>query len=222
MSDLISREEALNVLLNKIRDVTGTSREKSRDGLCVAYYLISKEIPSAEAEQVTDKLKNPCDSLLTEDKDGSKERKSKLEPSGDLISRADAMGAVQDHFNADGFKGYDDGQKMMDRIKALPSAVADGEDLIIKGAKGIQDGLYNIKDGKLFMYKANGGTVRSYPIVPSADRPSGEWIFDTQIPIGNGRTSAGYRCSVCGADYFQKDGMKYCPSCGARMKGGAE
>lgn len=40
----------------------------------------------------------------------------------DLISRADAMGAVQDHFNADGFKGYDDGQKMMDRIKVLPSA----------------------------------------------------------------------------------------------------
>ena len=43
----------------------------------------------------------------------------------DLISRADAMGAVQDHFNADGFKGYDDGQKMMDRIKALPSVSAE-------------------------------------------------------------------------------------------------
>jgi hypothetical protein len=42
----------------------------------------------------------------------------------DTISRADAMGAVQDHFNADGFKGYDDGQKMMDRINALPSADA--------------------------------------------------------------------------------------------------
>ena len=45
-----------------------------------------------------------------------------IELDGDLISRTDAMGAVQDHFNADGFKGYDDGQKMMDRIKALPSA----------------------------------------------------------------------------------------------------
>ena len=87
----------------------------------------------------------------------------------DYISRADAMGAVQDHFNDNGFWGYDDGQKMMDRIKALPSADAESDDLIIKGAKGIQDGLYNIKDGKLFMYKANGGTVRTYPIVPSAD-----------------------------------------------------
>ena len=39
-----------------------------------------------------------------------------------LISKDDAMGAGQDHFNDDGFKGYDDGQKMMDRIKSLPSA----------------------------------------------------------------------------------------------------
>lgn len=53
----------------------------------------------------------------------------------DLISRADAMGAVQDHFNADGFKGYDDGQKMMDRIKALPSAEAEVSDY----AKWLED-----------------------------------------------------------------------------------
>lgn len=45
----------------------------------------------------------------------------------DLISRKDAMGAVQDHFSADGFKGYYDGQKMMDRITALPSADMRGE-----------------------------------------------------------------------------------------------
>jgi len=44
-------------------------------------------------------------------------------------------------------------------------------DLIVKGAGEIKDGLYNIKDGKLFKYKANGGTVRTYPIV-SADRPT--------------------------------------------------
>ena len=43
----------------------------------------------------------------------------------DLISRADARGAVQDHFNAYGFKGYYDGQQMMDRINALPPAEAE-------------------------------------------------------------------------------------------------
>ena len=41
-------------------------------------------------------------------------------------------------------------------------------DLIIKDAQGIKDGLYNIQNGKLFKYKAKGGTVRTYPIV-SAD-----------------------------------------------------
>ena len=45
-------------------------------------------------EQVTSKLKKPCDSLLTEDSDGSKVKKSKLEPS-DLISRADAIKLIQ-------------------------------------------------------------------------------------------------------------------------------
>ena len=34
---------------------------------------------SADAEQVTSKLKKPCDSLLTEESNGSKEQKSKLE-----------------------------------------------------------------------------------------------------------------------------------------------
>lgn len=47
----------------------------------------------------------------------------------------------------------------------IESAEPQSDDLIIKGAKGIKDGLYNIKDGKLFQYKAKGGTVRTYPIV---------------------------------------------------------
>ena len=42
----------------------------------------------------------------------------------DLISRADAMGAVQEHSDAGGFKGYDDGKKMMSRIMVVPSAEA--------------------------------------------------------------------------------------------------
>lgn len=29
-------------------------------------------------------------------------------------------------------------------------------------ADGLQDGLYNIKNGKIFKYKAKGGTVRTY------------------------------------------------------------
>lgn len=44
------------------------------------------------SKQVTSKLNNPCDSLLTDDSDGCKEHKSKLD--SDLISREDAMEAV--------------------------------------------------------------------------------------------------------------------------------
>ena len=53
-----------------------------------------------------------------------------------------------------------------------------------------------------------------------ADRPQGEWIFDSEILCSDiGVYSAGYRCSVCGKDYFKVEGMRFCPSCGARMKG---
>ena len=52
-----------------------------------------------------------------------------------------------------------------------------------------------------------------------SDRPTGEWVFDTQIPIGKGAYSAGYRCSICGKDYFHVDGMNFCPNCGADMRG---
>lgn len=98
----------------------------------------------------------------------------KTEPS-DLISRANAINAF-----------WEDSDirtaEVRATLKALPSADAESDDIIIKGAKGIQDGLYNIKDGKLFMYKANGGTVRTYPIVPSADRPTEDYSDLPDIP----------------------------------------
>ena len=60
-------------------------------------------------------------------------------------------------------------------IEAL-SAEVDNDNLIIKGAKGIQDGLYNIKDGKLYKYYAKGGIVQAYEIVqsPEAEQVAGK------------------------------------------------
>ena len=55
-------------------------------------------------------------------------------------------------------------------------------DLIVKGAGEIKDGLYNIKDGKLFKYKANGGTVRTYPIIEAG------WIpCSKRLPLSEGK-----------------------------------
>ena len=105
----------------------------------------------------------------------------------DLISRADAIEAVCDgcvwYKTASCEEGKEEWEcSEVNKIRHLPSADAESDDLIIKGAKGIQDGLYNIKDGKLFKYKANGGTVRTYPIVPSADRPTEDYSDLPDIP----------------------------------------
>lgn len=86
MSDYISRADAIEAVCE-----WGTNEERKGNltatmvsvKQCVADILFA--LPSAE--QVTGKLKKPCDSLLTDDKDGSKEQKSKL----NLISRAEAM-----------------------------------------------------------------------------------------------------------------------------------
>lgn len=91
-------------------------------------------------------------------------------------------------------------------------------DLIIEGAKGIPDGLYVIKDGEMFKYKPNGGTVytvRSYHVT---DRPHGEWEIFTQ-----GWHSI-RRCSNCKWTQTYSDpkymGYEYnfCPNCGADMR----
>lgn len=48
----------------------------------------------------------------------------------------------------------------------------------------------------------------------NADRPHGEWVFSTVMPTG-------YKCSVCGrGDFFHVDRFKFCPFCGADMRGG--
>lgn len=91
-------------------------------------------------------------------------------------------------------------------LMAQADGQTNGDDLIIKGASGIKDGLYNIKDGKLFHYKAGGGTVRTYPIV-TADR-QGKWVYDKDgIP----------RCNKCNKrTTYSTD---FCPNCGADMRG---
>ena len=133
----------------------------------------------------------------------------------DYISRADAMGSVQDHFNDDGFKGYDDGQKMLDRIKSLPSADRPAKLL---------------KDGTLKVNAQNGAEVNRVLVwgddgcgglYYADDRLSGEWVIE------DAHTE---HCSVCGYAFHisalfavgGNDEPNFCPNCGARMKGGVE
>lgn len=58
---------------------------------------------------------------------------------------------------------------------------------------------------------------------PTADRPHGKWIEQTEY---NGDTY--YDCSICGNSWCMIDGtpwnngMNYCPNCGAKMDGGEQ
>ena len=159
----------------------------------------------------------------------------------DLISRADAMGEVQDHFNADGFKGYDDGQKMMDRIKDLPSVSATNDenvqncgDLIsradaIKAINDLHGGCItdNVKDITEYVLlgvpsvstaellaELGVATFDELMEEPSAERV-GEWIKGEDILDNTFIIS----CSVCGEGmYAHYNDEKYpncCPNCGA-------
>jgi hypothetical protein len=57
------------------------------------------------------------------------------------------------------------------------------------------------------------GEIRS---IPSADRPQGEWksIKASIYPFGYD-----VECSICGHRMGSSFGYKFCPMCGARMKG---
>ncbi len=94
-TDLISRADAIRWVKTECNPY-GKPTLDYDSGLKVIEHLkkMPSELPSAEAEQVTGKLKNPCDSLLKSDSDECKEQKSKL----DLISREDAIEAVHEYY----------------------------------------------------------------------------------------------------------------------------
>ena len=54
-----------------------------------------------------------------------------------------------------------------------------------------------------------------------ADRPQGEWI-DAEIPLESGGSMPIQACSLCKTFYpltYTGGGHRFCPNCGARMKG---
>ena len=127
---------------------------------------IIKAQPSAE--QVTSKLKNPCDSLLTEDSEDSKEQKSKL----DLISRAELI----KHFKTFNEK-YLTLDTICDEVQSAPSVSVPQGDLVSR-TEAVEE-IERAKEAKgTNAFKAGlvcaKGIVQSVPSV-SAERV-GEWI----------------------------------------------
>ena len=62
---------------------------------------------------------------------------------------------------------------------------------------------------------------REINAIPSADRPQGEWV-DAEIPLESGDTMPIQVCNLCKTFYplaYTGGGHRFCPNCGARMKG---
>ena len=119
--DLVQRSDVLEII-SEAQDGSGSTYKilqpifEEVNGMpsCHRCY----ECDEALLKQVTSKLKNPCDSLLTEDSEDSKEQKSKL----DLISRADAIDAVDRIKSTDNWQGA-----VIALLSALPSKGGDAE-----------------------------------------------------------------------------------------------
>ena len=93
--------------------------------------------------------------------------------------------------------------------------------MIYIDAEQLQDGLYNIKDGKIYKYKAKGGTVRAYKL---KNRPQGEWIKHDEERDYCSRCKHIFKTRTITkqdkwTNYIDDLGYNFCPNCGCRMKG---
>lgn len=116
--------------------------------------LENAEIATSEGDESTmgqpkSKLKNPCDSLLTDDSDECKEQKSKL----DCISRQQAIEVVHKYF--------------VDAIDKTPHEIDEGGDEIYTDTKAVNELLKHNKH----ISKA----IKELPPVTPTER-TGEWI----------------------------------------------
>ena len=70
-------------------------------------------------------------------------------------------------------------------------------------------------------YKLFEKCLENTPTIDAADRPQGEWI-DAEIPLESGGSMPIQVCNLCKTFYplaYTGGGHRFCPNCGARMKG---
>lgn len=113
----------------------------------------------------------------------------------DLIKRADAINAIHTYWRK--------------RFEALQTAIVDGEE-VYADTRQMDE-----------ILKHNKALCNFINAIPSADRPQGEWI-DAEIPLKSGGSMLIQACNLCKTFYplaYTGGGYRFCPYCGARMKG---
>ena len=226
--DLISRADAIRAVAEHFSFDDGCSNiYKDIDYYKGIAEHILKNVPSAlpSAEQVTGKLKNPCDSLLKSDSYECKEQKSKL----DLISRADAIEAVCE--DCEWERKCHEECTHIETLKALQSAEAEPimteevREALMRLTMCAREecGMCKYKDecGFDFQYKISTDNMQTLLDALSAEAVQGEWVdIDNYYRLAT--------CSHCHkVTMFEKWGeytkpYNFCPNCGARMKGGEQ
>ena len=160
----------------------------------------------------------------------------------DLIRRQDAIDALDKRFDAIPMEQTTEILLLRRDLRDLPSATCDdciwhscnynkvdwdGENDYISRQAAIDaliaDGR-NVDSRYLESERVihESDAVEAISMLPSADRPRGEWISDRlyRLYTTNGGSYGVYRCSVCESYYPDiVSTWNYCPHCGADMRG---
>lgn len=99
-----------------------------------------------------------------------------------------------------------DADALVEHIKDLPTWWADGGGFY-PGSMKYPEGMYDPED--IISSIENAPTIEAVPVV------HGEWIKEM------GAFFPRYICSAC-REKYGAEWYRHCPSCGAKMKGGAE
>ena len=74
---------------------------------------------------------------------------------------------------------------------------------------------------KIYRVKLNSSGMPNFSTAVEVARPQGKWI-DAEIPLESGDTLPIQVCNLCKTFYplaYTGGGHRFCPNCGARMKG---
>ena len=223
--DLISRQNAVKEIDSFCGEVWTEREADFARGLGTALSIV-ESLPSAE--QVTGKLNNPDDSLLTADSEACKEQKSKL----DLISRQDALkpfcvapdGTRIPEVDCDNFPVEFSVEFIKKHLLSLPSAPDSRQRETNKeiAERIINNTCKNRVFCELYPDACRKEDCDIYLVIntflntPDTDTPSrqrGEWVHNDKIG-----TFKIFTCDKCGCN-MDTDAWNFCPNCGAYMGG---
>lgn len=201
-AELVTADVGVNVggkciAMHKIY-CTAHDRENPNDYEEIVMFRSPDDYCSYGEKQVTGKLKNPDDSLVTEDSESVKEKKSKLDT--DLISRQAAIEALT------GWETDPTDEEIVRTLKALPPVEPKPvcEDCIDRYAVLAE------LDPQSYEYKV----VKELPSVEPG-RPKGEWMDFGECSVCRKQAYDFIEGCVEGVEYMPN----FCPNCGADMRG---